>query len=33
MKTSLKFTAFSKRAKRVLYPVMTLAMVNFCVYG
>ncbi len=29
MKTSLKFTAFSKRAKWVLYPVMTLAMVNF----
>ena len=29
MKTSLKFTAFSKRAKWVIYLVMTLAMVNF----
>jgi hypothetical protein len=29
MKTSLGFTAFSKRAKWVIYPVTGLAMVNF----
>jgi hypothetical protein len=29
MKTSLKFTAYSKRARWVIYPTATLAMVNF----
>jgi hypothetical protein len=29
MKSSLKFTAFSKRAKWIIYPLMTSAMVNF----